>query len=159
MSGMHAVKADLSAKIRDRSLSPEDHAKLVDQWSIMDDLWIQPNGALALYRAVRLNEPWEKNLKRRGHPYWSTSEHGAEPYNAISGDMSLKDAVDVRIGAVLSSKAKVDWFHLWDTILHYHDVGEDELRLEPGLPLTIFSIWLDGKMLRKSPLLGKQLLS
>ena len=105
----------------------------------MDDLSIQPNGGLALYRAIRLMEPWERNLKRRGHPYWSTSEQGAAPYNAI--DMTLKETVDVRIGAVLSSKAEVDWFHIWNTILHYHHVGENELRLEPGLPLTIFGIW------------------
>lgn len=156
---MLAVKADLQAKIDDPSLPPEEHERLVDQWGIMDDLWIEPNGSLNLYRAIRLKEPWERHLKRQGHPYWSTSPQGAEPYNAISGDVTLKDSVDVRIGATLSSRATVDWFDIWQTILHYHDVGEDELRLESGLPLTIFGIWLDGRLAHGSPLLRQRLIS
>ena len=157
LSGMLAVKADLQAKLNDPSVSPEDHEKLLDQWGIIDDLWIEPDGGLNLYRAVRLREPWERHLKPRGHPYWSTSQHGAEPYNAA--DMTLKDSVDVQIGATLGSRTKVDWFAIWNTILHYHDVGEDELRLGSGLPLTIFGIWVDGRLVHRSPLIGKRLFS
>lgn len=155
--GMLAVKAALQAKIADRSLSPEDHEKLLNQWGIIDDLWIEPSGGLALYRALRLKQPWEQHLQRRGHPYWSTSKQGAEPYNAM--DASLKDAADVRIGALLSSRANVDWFDIWETILHYHDVGENELRLESGIPLTIFEVWVDGRMEHQSPLIRQRLIS
>lgn len=150
-TGMLAVKAALAQKLQQ---DLPEHDELVDQWGIMDDLWLTDNGGIALFRSLRLKEPWLTNLKMTGHRYWATSRVGAAPYDGPQ--TGLAGTVDVEIGAEIDGTADVDWNDLWATILALHHVGENELRLDQkGVPLKIFDVWVGGTLLRRSPLRGK----
>jgi hypothetical protein len=145
--GMNAVKAALSRRIETDS----GDESLIDQWGMMDDLWITGSGGLMLYRAVQLKQPWEKTLKSKGHAYWSTSNGGAAAYDGDAID--LKDTVDVKIVAELPATAGVDWGEIWESILHYHDRGENELRLH-DVRLIVRHISVEGTEV-ESPWIGK----
>ena len=148
--GMAAVKAVLRRRLEE----PLADDTLRELWGIMDELWITPNGGLMLFRDLRLRQPWEKHLRRKGHTYWSTSSGGASAYNA--GD--LRGTVDVRIVAELPSRARVNWDDIWETILEFSERGEDELRLYAGIPLIVRRISVDGVDVQ-SAWIGKALIT
>jgi hypothetical protein len=148
--GMLAVKAVLNQRL-DEPLADDTLREL---WGIMDDLWITPSGGLMLFRDLRLRQPWERHLRRKGHTYWSTSSAGASAYNA--GD--ARGTVDVRIIAELPSRADVNWDDIWETILEFSERGEDELRLYSGIPLIIRRISVDGADVQ-SAWIGKALIT
>ena len=155
--GMNAVKAALSNRIEnDDDGDPDDEMTPIEQWGIMDDLWITAGGSLILYRELRLKQPWEKTLRPNGHVYWSTSNGGAAAYDANALD--LKGTVDVKIVAELPANADVDWDELWETIVELHHQGEDELRLGNGIPLIVRHIYVEGQEVH-SPWIGKTLVS
>ena len=151
---MLAVKAALSQK--PETDHDEEDGERISDWGIMDDLWITRRGGLMLYRTIRLQQPWEKNLKRNGHTYWSTSNRGAEPYDAA--DTWEKGMVDVKLIAELQVNSGVDWDDIWEMILHYHHVGEDEVRFGSGVPLIVRYIYVEGQEVQ-SPWIGKTLSS
>ena len=156
MRGMNAVKAVLSQQIEAEQDQDDTETKsLLDQWGILDDMWITESGGLMLYREIRLKQPWQNNLKRNGHSYWSTSRRGAHPYDAST--RNLKDTVDVTIIAELPANSTIDWADLWETHLGRHHVGEDEVRLS-NVPLIIRYIYVDGKEVQ-SPWIGKKVIA
>lgn len=142
--------------VKDRLAHEPETEESIDDWGIMDDLWITGSGGLMLYRALRLKQPWEKTLRTNGHAYWSTSNGGAAAYDADALD--LAGTVDVKIIAELPSTAPVDWNGIWESILHYHHQGENELRLDHGAPLIVRQVYVEGNEVQ-SLWLGKQLIS
>ncbi len=151
--GMNAIKNAIIHKI-DTSNSYDE--SLMDQYGIIDDLWITDNGGLMLYRELRLKKPWEMNLIPNGHTYWSTSNIGAAAYDASA--FNIINTVDVKIIAELPANEDVNWNEIWETILHFRKFGEDELRLHRGTTLIIRKIYVDGEEVESS-WIGKTLIS
>lgn len=156
LPGLLAVKARLSAELAHRADDEDGPDDPLTQFGLLDDLWITSEGGLMVYRALSLPTPWLKNVRRSGHPYWSTSRAGAFPYN------NADDATgtDVLITAELTPTGQrtPDWWEeVWETILHFHHIGEDELRLEPGETLVVRHVAVNHADDPTSPLIGKTL--
>ena len=147
--------AGVKAALRQRMEAWGSDETLIELWGIMDDLWITDSGGLMLFRELRLPQPWEKALRRKGHTYWATSSGAAGAYDA-NGD--TQGTVDVRLTVELPSTAPVDWDDIWETILELHERGENELRLVSGVPLIVRHVAVDGNDVR-SRWIGQQLVS
>lgn len=80
---------------------------------------------------------------------------GAAPYDGAD----KADTDTVVLIAELAADAPVEWDALWQTILALHHVGEDEVRLEPGVRLTIRAVMVNGLEVADCPLIGTNVIA
>lgn len=154
-TGMLAVKARLRGQLASDHDAMDGELDAIQQFGILDDLWITEDGGLMLYRALALPRPWMKSFRASGHRYWSTSPQGAAPYDGAD----KADTDTVVLIAELAADAPVEWDALWQTILSLHHVGEDEVRLEPGVRLTIRAVMVNGREVADCPLIGTNVIA
>lgn len=126
---------------------PETYQESIDRFGVLDDLWITSRGGLMIFRALDLQQPWEQHLRLTHHPYWAVTQRGAGIYCSDHRPGN----VEVCISGEYFPPC---WESVCDNIMHYHHIGEDEIRLGDGDRIKIIEINIQGRV-AESQLVGQ----
>lgn len=143
-----ASMAELKERVREELEARRPTEEQIDQWGIMDDLPITPDGGLMLWRAIRVPKEFVSNPKAAPYQwqtqgfgaYWSYTPANAHPYCAAENVEHVDVVVEAQLGP-----HDVNWESVWESILYFHKQGETEVRLSDHEQLHITEISVDGK--------------
>jgi GNAT superfamily N-acetyltransferase len=139
--------AELKERVREELEYDDNSEERIDEWGIMDDLPITPDGGLMLWRAVRVPKEWVSGTRvpyqwhtNNFGAYWSYTRANAFPYCAAEADGKVDVVVEAQLGP-----NDVNWEAVWDSIRYFHRQGETEVRLSDNEQLHVKDIYVDGK--------------
>jgi hypothetical protein len=117
-------------------------------YGILDEISVyQENGKLTIYRAIAVRAANDLVTKHLGI-YWSTTRGNAQTYGASDALPWLRITAAVDI-------ANLDWV---TTLALHMEGGEDEVRLESGVPVEILAVdWITPGQRSLKRLVGRTL--